>query len=120
MGLPSLDVRQKMNSPRPASHFGWELVLLILKTCLFIFLLLVFYVLFDVVREGFSSSLGSMFESEPREGWDYWRSKKIKEILPEWILSGSIAVLILGTVLWTMIRSVKRLMRSLPNSMNTQ
>lgn len=109
-----------MKSQRTAPYFGWELILLFLKTCLFIFLLVVFCVLIDVAREGFSSSMGSMFEGEPKEGWNYWRAKKIKEILPEWILSGSIAFLTLGVVLWTMIRSVKRLIECLPSSLKTK
>ncbi len=106
-----------MKSTAKPSRFWWELILLIIKSVLFLFLCAVAYVLYDVAREGFSSSLGSMFESEPKEGWDYWRNKKLKEILPEWILCGSIALLILGGLLWSMFRSVKRLAVSLPNSL---
>jgi len=48
-----------------------EMLVLLLKGILFLFLIAVTYVLFDIAREGFNSSLGSMFESEPSEGWQY-------------------------------------------------
>ena len=109
-----------MKTAARPSRFVWELVLLLFKVVLFLFLVAVAYVLYDVAREGFSSSLGSMFESEPKEGWDYWRNKKIKENLPEWILCGFLAFLILGGLFWSMMRSLRRLTLNLPNSVRTQ
>jgi hypothetical protein len=109
-----------MNAASKPSKFGMEMILLLLKSILFLFLIAVAYILFDIAREGFNSSLGSMFESEPIEGWQYWKGKEIKESLPEWIIAGFVAFAVLGTLAWSMIRSIQRIRLSVPNSLQTK
>jgi len=53
----------------------------------------------DVVDEGIMHEM-TRFESEPKEGWDYWRGKVIREALPSWIVAGSIWLSVFGFVLW--------------------
>jgi hypothetical protein len=53
----------------------------------------------DVIDEGIMHEM-TRFESEPKEGWDYWRWKAIREALPSWIVAGSIWLSAFGFVLW--------------------
>jgi len=109
-----------MNAASKSPRFGMEMLLLLLKGILFLCLIAVAYVLFDIAREGFNSSLGSMFESEPSEGWQYWKDQKIKENLSEWVIGGVVSFAVLGTLAWSMFRSIQRICFSLPNSLQTK
>lgn len=53
----------------------------------------------DVIDEGIMHEM-TRFESEPKEGWDYWRWKAIREALPSWIVVGGAWLSIFGFVLW--------------------
>jgi hypothetical protein len=53
-------------------------------------LVVVLFEMIDVLDEGLMHTMTAAFESEPKEGWDYWRWKAIKEALPGWIMAGAI------------------------------
>jgi hypothetical protein len=109
-----------MTASPKSSQFVLEILLLILKGGLFLFVIAVAYFLFDIARDEFNSSLSSRFESEPREGWQYWKEKEIKENLLEWAIGGIIAFCVLGLLAWSIIRSARRIRSSLPNSLQTR
>jgi hypothetical protein len=103
-----------------SKHFGWEVSLIIVKVLFLLFVLAVAWVLYDIAKEGYSSWFMARFESEPKEGWDYWHSKRIKELLPEWLGVGAVALIIVSGIIWSIFRSFRRLTRSLPNSVRLQ
>jgi hypothetical protein len=71
-------------------------------------LVLMAAVAIDIIDEGLMHSL-TIFESEPKEGWDYHRWKAIKEALPSWILCGAVWSSLTGLMLYFAFRNARRL-----------
>ncbi len=90
-------------------NLRWEVVLIFFKGLLLVFVLVAIWLIYEVTREGYSAWFIARFESEPKEGWDYWHAKRIRELLPSWLVAGGIALMIVSALLWTLFRSCKRL-----------
>lgn len=88
----------------------WNRVLHALLFLLYLFLALVLFIVLkvsiEVIDEGLMHDM-TIFESEPREGWDYWKWKSIREALPAWIICGSVWLAFMGATLFMLWRSAK-------------
>ena len=83
-------------------------VLLLVLLALAAALVIAAAVMIDVIDEGLMHNL-TTFESEPKEGWDYWRWKAIKEAMPSWIICGGIWLSLFGATLYFAYRSGRNL-----------
>ena len=60
-----------------------------------------------IISDGIDSKLMT-FESEPKEGWDYWRSKYRAEAIKGWAIP---AIIVTGVFGWLAVAVCKSLMR---------
>jgi hypothetical protein len=81
-----------------------------LRLLIYLFLAVVLVIIaheaIDIIDEGLMHKM-TIFESEPKEGWDYWKWKAIKEALPSWIICGTAWITVTGFILYLAYRNAK-------------
>lgn len=85
-------------------------ILLLVLLAIAVALVLAAALAIEVIDEGLMHDM-TIFESEPKEGWDYWRWKSIKEALPSWIVGGSIWLALFSVTLYYAYRNGRNLVR---------
>lgn len=94
-------------------------LLVILLLAIAASLVVIAFVAIDIIDEGLTHSM-TIFESEPKEGWDYWRWKAIKEALPSWIIAGAIWSALMGATLYFTYRNGRNLLHGRPKSSSNE
>jgi len=86
------------------------LLWLLFQVGLMVQLLLISWFLYTVVRDGISDKLMT-FESEPSQGWDYWRDQYRNAALRGWAVPMAIAAMAFVALAW-LIRSTAHEIRA--------
>ena len=96
---------EKSNMRKALGLTTWLLFLLVL----FLLVAVMTWFLYTVVSDGISAKMMT-FESEPVEGYDYWRSNYRNAALKGWAIPMVIAALVLGYLAWRVVTTAKRIL----------
>jgi multidrug efflux pump subunit AcrB len=86
---------------------------------LFVLVVMIAWFFYTIVRDGISAQMMT-FESEPSQGWEYWRSMYRNEALRGWAAPMVFTALVLGTLVWGAGRTVMKIYSCFPDDEDDQ